>query len=288
MQPLNSWIWLPVRCSAKDVIRSVEQLLEKTCVDWQQCLTSAGAASLRLCCHRPTMFRLLKRKHHNLYMLCWRHSSGCLCSVRHVTCCCRYDGTGQLYYNLEYTVRSPQFFRHNISVYAARYVPAHFTQIWSPSNSCTICDVEGLSPFDIHRSCREYGIELFIHSLRACMRVNMFVQNFRWGQRAKTTVFLQDVFRAATYTEWQEVHEYLVSVAADNYAFNTITLTDVAADTWYDLLHCGFVYPSKRMCMVLDQVQADTTFMIWLAEMACCTRSTLNVQRTSGQRRRRS
>ena len=63
------------------------------------------------------------------------------------------------------------------------------------------------------------------------MRVNMFVQNFRWGQRAKTTVFLQDVFRAATYTEWQEVHEYLVSVAADNYAFNTITLTDVAADT---------------------------------------------------------
>ena len=33
---------------------------------------------------------------------------------------CRYDGTGQLYYNLEYTVKAPQFFRHNISVYAAR------------------------------------------------------------------------------------------------------------------------------------------------------------------------
>lgn len=32
----------------------------------------------------------------------------------------RYDGTGQLYYNLEYTVKAPQFFRHNISVYAAR------------------------------------------------------------------------------------------------------------------------------------------------------------------------
>ena len=33
---------------------------------------------------------------------------------------CRHDDTGQLYYNLEYTVKSPQFFRHNLSVYAAR------------------------------------------------------------------------------------------------------------------------------------------------------------------------
>ncbi|KAA6421967.1 MAG: photosystem II reaction center family [Trebouxia sp. A1-2] len=32
----------------------------------------------------------------------------------------RHDDTGQLYYNLEYTVKSPQFFRHNLSVYAAR------------------------------------------------------------------------------------------------------------------------------------------------------------------------
>ncbi|KAL3134028.1 Thylakoid-anchored PsbP-like protein [Trebouxia sp. C0010 RCD-2024] len=32
----------------------------------------------------------------------------------------RYDDIGQLYYNLEYTVKSPDFFRHNISVYAAR------------------------------------------------------------------------------------------------------------------------------------------------------------------------
>lgn len=32
----------------------------------------------------------------------------------------RHDATGQLYYNLEYTVKSPDFFRHNISVYAAR------------------------------------------------------------------------------------------------------------------------------------------------------------------------
>ena len=39
-----------------------------------------------------------------------------------VSCFCRYDDTGQLYYNLEYTVKSPDFFRHNISVYAARYV----------------------------------------------------------------------------------------------------------------------------------------------------------------------
>ena len=32
----------------------------------------------------------------------------------------RHDDTGQLYYDLEYTVKSPQFFRHNVSVYAAR------------------------------------------------------------------------------------------------------------------------------------------------------------------------
>lgn len=32
---------------------------------------------------------------------------------------CRQDG-GHLYYDLEYTVKSPQFFRHNKSVYTAR------------------------------------------------------------------------------------------------------------------------------------------------------------------------
>jgi len=37
---------------------------------------------------------------------------------------CRHDDTGQLYYNLEYTVKSPQFFRHNVSVYAARCASA--------------------------------------------------------------------------------------------------------------------------------------------------------------------
>ena len=34
---------------------------------------------------------------------------------------CRTDAAGQLYYSLEYTVQRPEkFFRHNISVYAAR------------------------------------------------------------------------------------------------------------------------------------------------------------------------
>ena len=34
---------------------------------------------------------------------------------------CRTDESGQLYYVLEYTVKRPQFFRHNVSSYAARY-----------------------------------------------------------------------------------------------------------------------------------------------------------------------
>lgn len=35
--------------------------------------------------------------------------------------CRRQDGNGTLYYYLEFTVRSPTLFRHNVSVYAARY-----------------------------------------------------------------------------------------------------------------------------------------------------------------------
>ena len=34
--------------------------------------------------------------------------------------CCRRDEAGTLYYALEFTVKSPSFFRHNLSVYAAR------------------------------------------------------------------------------------------------------------------------------------------------------------------------
>ena len=38
-------------------------------------------------------------------------------SVCHITC---REVDGELYYSLEYTVRSPAFFRHNISIYATK------------------------------------------------------------------------------------------------------------------------------------------------------------------------
>lgn len=34
--------------------------------------------------------------------------------------CCRQDENGELYYTCEFTVQSPNFFRHNLSVYAVR------------------------------------------------------------------------------------------------------------------------------------------------------------------------
>ena len=52
-------------------------------------------------------------------------SSTCFCTCGHLRAltqglCSRRDEAGTLYYTLEFTVQSPSFFRHNLSVYAAR------------------------------------------------------------------------------------------------------------------------------------------------------------------------
>ena len=51
---------------------------------------------------------------------------------------CRMDAAGQLYYSLEYTVQRPEkFFRHNISVYAARC--AHVALPLAALYACQTC-----------------------------------------------------------------------------------------------------------------------------------------------------
>ncbi len=48
---------------------------------------------------------------------------------------CRRDESGELYYTLEYTVQSPNFFRHNLSVYAARWACTYSR--FYPQKTCT-------------------------------------------------------------------------------------------------------------------------------------------------------
>ena len=57
---------------------------------------------------------------------------------------CRHDDTGQLYYNLEYTVKSPQFFRHNVSVYAARCASVFLHKCMSISTVLTLIACQDL------------------------------------------------------------------------------------------------------------------------------------------------
>lgn len=140
---------------------------QQWCCEWQQLFALAGAASS---CFVLSQTNNVQAERAMLHFVHASPKAQWLLSekrwhagqkVRHVSCGCRYDGTGQLYYNLEYTVRSPQFFRHNISVYAARYVHAHFTQI--PYGHGANRDAEGLSWCDIHHICQEYGMSgLFV------------------------------------------------------------------------------------------------------------------------------
>ena len=48
------------------------------------------------------------------------HSSPAAAWVRSPAMLCRRDENGELYYTCEFTVQSPKFFRHNLSVYAVR------------------------------------------------------------------------------------------------------------------------------------------------------------------------
>ena len=48
------------------------------------------------------------------------HSSTCCEGAHCAFAACRRDGQGQLYYTANFTVKSPRFYRHNVSVYASR------------------------------------------------------------------------------------------------------------------------------------------------------------------------